>query len=379
LAGIYLHIPFCKSRCIYCDFYSQTDETPIDKFTEAVCREVRLRKQMLANETVRTVYFGGGTPSRLQQKHLEKIFDTLYAEFSMDNLVEVTLEANPDDLSPAYIGMLRRLPFNRISIGIQSFNDNELKFLGRRHASQDAVRAVKDCQQMGFDNISIDLMYGLPNQTLEIWQSNLQRACSLGVQHISAYHLTYEENTPLYGLLQKGKIHPIDEERSSTFFTRLIDTLAEGGFIHYEISNFAKPGYFSRHNSSYWEGDKYLGLGPSAHSFDGNKRSWNTASLTDYLDGIFSGNLPCETEYLSLYQHYNEFILTRLRTREGIDTLELKERFGESLYRYCLKGAQKFIAENLLNFQNNILKLTRKGIFISDGIISELMQVDTNE
>ena len=228
---------------------------------------------------------------------------------------------------------------------------------------------------MGFDNISIDLMYGLPDQTPEIWQSNLQRACSLDVQHISAYHLTYEENTLLYGLLQKGKIHPVDEELSSTFFTQLIDTLEEEGFIHYEISNFAKPGYFSQHNSSYWKGDKYLGLGPSAHTFDGYNRSWNTASLTDYLDGIFSGNLPCETEYLSLYQHYNEFILTRLRTREGIDTLELKNRFGESLYRYCLDNAQKFIAEGLLVFQNNALKLTRKGMFISDGIISELMKV----
>jgi oxygen-independent coproporphyrinogen-3 oxidase len=330
---------------------------------------------MLANETVRTVYFGGGTPSRLQQKHFEKIFDVLFAEFSMGNLSEVTLEANPDDLSHEYIGMLRRLPFNRISIGIQSFNDNELKFLGRRHSSHDAVRAVKDCQQMGFDNISIDLMYGLPDQTPEIWQSNLQRACSLDVQHISAYHLTYEENTLLYGLLQKGKIHPVDEELSSTFFTQLIDTLEEEGFIHYEISNFAKPGYFSQHNSSYWKGDKYLGLGPSAHTFDGYNRSWNTASLTDYLDGIFSGNLPCETEYLSLYQHYNEFILTRLRTREGIDTLELKMRFGVPLYRYCLDNAQKFIAEGLLVFQNNALKLTRKGMFISDGIISELMKV----
>lgn len=375
MAGIYLHIPFCKSRCIYCDFYSQTDETFIDKFTEAIRREARLRKQMLANETVRTVYFGGGTPSRLQQKHFEKIFDVLFAEFSMDNPIEVTLEANPDDLSHEYIGMLRRLPFNRISIGIQSFNDNELKFLGRRHSSHDAVRAVKDCQQMGFDNISIDLMYGLPDQTPEIWQSNLQRACSLDVQHISAYHLTYEENTLLYGLLQKGKIHPVDEELSSTFFTQLIDTLEEEGFIHYEISNFAKPGYFSQHNSSYWKGDKYLGLGPSAHTFDGYNRSWNTASLTDYLDGIFSGNLPCETEYLSLYQHYNEFILTRLRTREGIDTLELKMRFGVPLYRYCLDNAQKFIAEGLLVFQNNALKLTRKGMFISDGIISELMKV----
>ena len=375
MAGIYLHIPFCKSRCIYCDFYSQTDETFIDKFTEAICREARLRKQMLVNETVRTIYFGGGTPSRLQQKHFEKIFDVLFAEFSMNNLSEVTLEANPDDLSHEYIGMLRRLPFNRISIGIQSFNDNELKFLGRRHSSHDAVRAVKDCQQMGFDNISIDLIYGLPAQTPEIWQNNLQQACALDIQHISAYHLTYEENTPLDGLLQKGKIHPVDEELSSTFFTQLIDTLEEEGFIHYEISNFAKPGYFSQHNSSYWKGDKYLGLGPSAHTFDGYNRSWNTASLTDYLDGIFSGNLPCETEYLSLYQHYNEFILTRLRTREGIDTLELKMRFGVPLYRYCLDNAQKFIAEGLLVFQNNALKLTRKGMFISDGIISELMKV----
>lgn len=375
MAGIYLHIPFCKSRCIYCNFYSQTDETYIDEFTEAVCREARLRKQMLENETVRTVYFGGGTPSRLQQKHFEKIFDALFAEFSMDNLSEVTLEANPDDLSPEYVGMLRRLPFNRISIGIQSFNDNELNFLGRRHSSHDAVRAVKESQRKGFDNISIDLMYGLPAQTPEIWQNNLQQACALGVQHISAYHLTYEENTPLYKLLQKGKIHPVDEELSSTFFTQLIDTLEEEGFVHYEISNFAKPGYFSQHNSSYWKGDKYLGLGPSAHTFDGCNRSWNTASLSDYLKGVLTGNLSCETEHLSLHQHYNEFILTRLRTRDGIDTLELKNRFGESLYRYCLDGAQKFIAEGLLVFQNNALKLTRKGMFISDGIISELMKV----
>lgn len=334
-----------------------------------------MQKSLLINETIRTVYFGGGTPSRLQQKHFERIFDTLFAEFSMKNVVEVTLEANPDDLSHEYIRMLRKLPFNRISIGIQSFNDNELKFLGRRHSSQEAIRSVINSQQGGFDNISIDLMYGLPDQTLTIWENNLKQACSLDVQHISAYHLTYEENTRLYELLQKGEISPVDEELSSILFSLLMDTLEKKGFIHYEISNFAQTEYFSQHNSSYWKGDKYLGLGPAAHSFDGIHRSWNTASLAAYLNGIASGTLSRETEHLSLHQHYNEFILTRLRTMWGINMLEMRNRFGEELYRYCLHQAQKFLAEKLLVFQHNILKLTRKGIFISDGIISELMWV----
>ena len=374
MAGIYIHIPFCKSRCTYCDFYTVINESRMDDFVEALCTEMEQRKEEVT-EPVQTIYFGGGTPSRLHNEHFDKIFDTLYRHLAIEPTAEITVEANPDDLSEDYVSLLARQPVNRLSIGIQSFNDDELKFLSRRHSAHQAVDAVKRSQQHGFNNISIDLMYGLPKQTEEVWQQNLSQATELGVPHLSAYHLIYEEKTRMHSLLEAGKIKPVNEETSTAMFSMLIDWMARHGFIHYEISAFGKEGYFSRHNSSYWKNEKYLGLGPAAHSFDGDHRSWNIASITRYIEGMKSGMPERETERLSNTDKYNEFILTGLRTMWGINLTELKNRFGEHFLRFCIENAQKYLDQKLLNREENTLKLTREGIFISDGIMSDLMQV----
>ena len=373
-AGIYIHIPFCKSRCTYCDFYTLTNESRIEAFADSLCKEIKFRKDEI-HEPVKTVYFGGGTPSRLSEQHFENIFNYLFSNFKIDPAAEITVEANPDDLSSEYIQMLSHLPVNRLSIGIQSFDDGELKFLSRRHTASQAINAVKRCQMHGFNNISIDLMYGLPGQTTKIWEQNLKQATSLDIQHLSAYHLIYEEKTRMYSMLKAGKIHPVDEEVSTAMFSMLIDWMKQHNFIHYEISAFAKEGYFSRHNTSYWKGNKYIGLGPAAHSFDGENRSWNVASLNRYINGIESGVPERNSEHLSLNEKYNEFILTGLRTMWGIDLTELKLIFGDKLYSYCIENADKYISKDLLSLEGNNMKLTRKGIFISDGIMSDLMSV----
>jgi oxygen-independent coproporphyrinogen-3 oxidase len=346
----------------------------MDAFVDALCAEARIRKGEIP-EPVRTVYFGGGTPSRLRREHFEKIFNVLQHHFSIDPEAEITVEANPDDLSEAYVEMLSRLPVNRLSIGIQSFDDRELKFLSRRHSARQAIDAVKRCQQHGFGNISIDLMYGLPQQTEEIWQYNLEQAITLDIPHISSYHLIYEEKTRMYSLLQAGRIAPVGEEVSTAMFAILIDRLTSHGYIHYEISAFGKEGYFSQHNSAYWKNKKYLGLGPAAHSFDGDNRSRNIPSLTRYIRGVESGILNRETEHLSLSEKYNEMILTGLRTMWGLDLTELTIRFGNEFYRYCLQNARKYLDRNLLKTEGDRLKLTRDGIFISDGIMSDLMWI----
>lgn len=374
MAGIYIHIPYCKTRCTYCDFYTLTNESQIDTFVDALRREAEMRKKELP-ETVKTIYFGGGTPSRLHHNHFGQIFDTLFNHYTIDADAEITVEANPDDLSDDYIRMLAKLPVNRLSIGIQSFDDDELKFLSRRHSSRQAIDAVRKCQEQGFRNISIDLMYGLPGQSLELWERNLDQAIALGTQHISAYHLIYEEKTRMYSLLKSGKIRQVDETSSTAMFSRLIDRLTANDFIHYEISAFGKEGHFSRHNSAYWQNEKYAGLGPAAHSYDGDNRSLNVASLNRYIKGIESGTPDRNIEQLSLNEKYNEFILTGLRTMWGINLTELKNRFGEHFLRLCMENAQKYLDQKLLNREENTLKLTREGIFISDGIMSDLMQV----
>lgn len=374
MAGLYIHIPFCKTRCIYCDFYSTTQESKIDTFTDALCTEINLRKDEIT-EPVNTVYFGGGTPSLLQQKHLQQIFDSIHNNFQIKYGSEVTIEANPDDLSTEYIEMLTKMPFNRISIGIQSFNDKDLKFLNRRHSAQKAIDAVRNCQQSGFENISIDLMYGITDQTMQVWQNNLHKATELNIQHISAYHLIYEEQTKLYSLLKENKITPISDELSVEMFSTLISTLTAYGFEHYEISNFARDKMYSKHNTSYWQNREYLGFGPSAHSYNGKNRSWNKSSLDEYLQINNGIKQELEVEYLTKYQQYNEFILTGLRTVWGVNLTTLKSRFGNELYDFCLENAKKLIEHELLRICNNSLILTSKGIFISDGIMSDLMWV----
>lgn len=344
-------------------------------YVEALSKEIALRKDELANDVIKTIYFGGGTPSRLMSSHFNYIFKSIYAYYTVASDAEITIEANPDDLSTSYVDMLSELPFNRISIGIQSFDDNELKFLSRRHDANKAVESVKYCQAKGFDNISIDLMYGLPQQTMKIWKNNLEQACQLNIQHISAYHLIYEEKTKLFNLLQAGKVNPVDEDRSIEMFEMLIDILSQEGFDHYEVSNFAKEGLISQHNTSYWKSEKYMGLGPAAHSFDGKHRWWNVASLPKYMNGINNGEPEFEIEDLDLSTKYNEYVITGLRTKWGINLEELEKKFGKASYDYFLENAEKYFKLNHMSKSNNIVTLTHAGIFIADGIVSDLMVV----
>ncbi|WP_321333449.1 radical SAM family heme chaperone HemW [uncultured Bacteroides sp.] len=376
MAGIYLHIPFCKTRCIYCDFYSSTQSNLIKDYISALCRELEMRKEYLQDESIETIYFGGGTPSLLSEKDFHQIFDIIEHTYGLSACKEITLEANPDDLSPEYLETLSHLPFNRISIGIQTFNNATLRLLKRRHNAEQAIRAVEHCRQAGFNNISIDLIYGLPGETEETWQKDLEQAISLNVEHISAYHLTYEKGTPIYNMLQKKQIKEVDEESSIRFFTLLVNNLTAAGYEHYEISNFCLPEKYSRHNTSYWKGIKYLGCGPSAHSFDGETREWNVSSITSYIKGINTNERSYKTEHLDTNTRYNELIITSIRTRWGLSLEQVSLTFGQNYLDYCLSMARKFIENGQLEILNEHLKLTEEGIFISDGIMSELLKVE---
>lgn len=376
MAGIYIHVPYCKTRCIYCDFYTQTNTSSRLDYVAALCREVELRRSFAGDEAIETIYFGGGTPSQLVVEDFEKIFETLQSNFNIVPDAEITMEANPDDLNDEYLESLCHLPFNRLSIGIQSFDDRELAFLKRRHSAQKARDVIGKCKQVGFDNISIDLMYGLPTQTLDIWKHNLDMALSLDIQHISSYHLIYEQGTKLYKLFKSGDVKAVDEEISIDMFSTMISRLSQAGFEQYEISNFAKDKLYSKHNSSYWVGKKYLGLGPAAHSFDGVNRSWNIASIKRYIDGIGQGIPNLEIEISDEKSRYNDFILTRMRTMWGISLSELEDRFGATMVSYCMRNAEKYIRQETVLKDEDTLKLTHKGIFISDGIMSDLMWVD---
>lgn len=375
MAGLYIHVPFCAKRCIYCDFYSNTEMKYKETYVNAIVQELNLRKEYIGQERIETIYFGGGTPSQLKFNDLNKIFNAIRQNYDLSACNEITLEANPDDLNAAYIASLGSLPFNRISMGVQSFSDDDLRFLNRRHSASEAIQAVHRCKEAGYTNLSIDLIYGLPGQTLVAWEENISKAIALDIPHLSAYHLIYEEGTALYKLKESGKITSVEEEASIAMFTMLINKLTEAGLVHYEISNFGKPGLFSKHNSSYWTGKKYLGLGPSAHSYNGENRQWNVSSLAAYLKGILEGNPDTETEHLDLYTRYNEFIITGLRTIWGINTDKLEALFGKELAAYCKQQAEPYLQNQLLYHKDRILTLSEKGIFISDGIMSDLLFV----
>ncbi len=376
MAGIYLHIPFCKRRCIYCDFFSTTQSERKAEYVRALCRELEMRKEYLDKEPIETIYLGGGTPSQLEKKDFEDIFSYIYKAYPVTSDAEITLEANPDDLTPEYIAMLRTLPFNRLSMGIQTFQEPILKLLQRRHTARQAIEAFQECRKAGFQNISIDLMYGLPGETSASWEQDLQQALSLHPEHISAYHLIYEEGTALWKLREQHKVEEVDEDLSVSLFSALIDRLTTAGYDHYEISNFCLPGFHSRHNSSYWTGKKYLGCGPSAHSYDGISRQWNIASLDKYIAGITNDSPAFEIEELDLYTRYNDFIITSIRTEWGMPLSRLRNEFGEKLYNYCLRMANPHLKQGTLEIKENTLKLTRKGIFISDGIMSDMLWVE---
>ncbi|MCD8292690.1 MAG: radical SAM family heme chaperone HemW [Prevotellaceae bacterium] len=375
MAGIYLHIPFCKTRCRYCDFYSTTRGAWKARYVDALCKELRQRKDYLQGEAARTLYFGGGTPSQLTEAQLHQLFHTIDEVYGLDAMEEITLEANPDDLDETYVEALRRLPFNRVSIGIQTFHNPTLKLLNRRHTAQEAIAAVSRCRRAGFANISIDLMYGLPGETMDRWERDLDQALALHVEHISAYHLTYEAGTPLHRLLQAGKVREVDEACSLALFTTLMDRLAAAGYEHYEISNFCLPGMHSRHNTAYWQGTPYLGCGPSAHSYNRTSREWNTASLEEYLTTIEKGERHYEREQETLATRYNECVMTALRTHRGLSLPALEAGHGQALLAYCLKMAAPYIARGLMERDGDRLRLTRQGLFISDGILSDLMYV----
>lgn len=375
MAGIYIHTPFCKTRCNYCDFYSTVQSELTDDFINALCIELQNRKDYINNEAVETIYFGGGTPSQLSIIQLDKIFNTISKHYSFASDMEITLEANPDDLSLNYLKELTHLPINRLSIGIQTFNDEMLTKLNRRHNAKQAKEAVKNAQDYGFHNLSIDLMYGLPNETLQEWENDLKEAILLDPEHISAYHLIYEKGTKLYNYLKKGYVKEVDEEISLQFFKKLIDYLTNSNYEHYEISNFAKKSKYAKHNTSYWLGKTYLGCGPSAHSYNTKTRDYNNVSLKKYIDTMRLNKSCITTEELSLETQYNDYIITGLRTRWGVSLNNIKINFGNKLHTYALNMAQKHIKNGHLIVNKDHLILSKQGIFISDGIMSDLIFV----
>ncbi len=376
MAGLYVHVPFCTQRCSYCDFYTQTDSRLRTDYLRALRRELAERAAELDHEPLDTIYFGGGTPSQLPIDALRAIFRTIRAHYDASSCREITLEANPDDLSADYLRQLHsQLPIRRISLGVQSFDDADLCRLRRRHDSQGAIRAVGRCLEAGFTDISIDLIYGLPDQTPEAWARNLDVAFHLGVSHLSAYHLTYEAGTPLHRQLLSGRIHAVSEDVSVRLYHLLIERAARAGWEHYEVSNFSLPGRFARHNSAYWTGARYIGVGPSAHSYDGRARSWNVASLPAYVAGILSGRPDREREVTDNDMRYNEYLMTRLRTMWGISLPHLRDTFGPRRLAHFLRHATPYIASGRLvrlHDPADTIRLTEEAFFVSDGIISSL-------
>ena len=375
--GLYLHIPFCKSKCFYCDFYSVSQTSLKEEWLEALLLELSVEPAFLGTErpVLRTIYFGGGTPSLLTFDEFVQIFASIEANFDLSECEEITLEANPDDLTPSYVEMLRRLPFNRISIGVQSFDDVELRAINRRHTASAAAEAILECSRQGFSNISLDLMYGLPGQTMESFLSSVTKAVTLPVQHISSYSLSWEEGSVLYAKLQKGDLKQASEELSEACFFGMKDLLEKAGFEHYELSNFALSGFFSKHNSSYWDGSSYLGVGPGAHSYNGLVRRFNPPSLKRYIEGLKQGLDFREMEELDVASKYNDFIITRLRTMQGLNLPELAAEFGAEKYAYCRENASRSLQNGTLEQAGDWLRLTRKGLFISDAVMSDLLEV----
>lgn len=373
MAGIYFHIPFCKSRCTYCDFYKTTDTSKISSLIDALQKELTLRNDYLNERTIQTIYFGGGTPSLLSANQISNLLNECKKIYSISDEAEITLEANPDDLEINYLHQLRNVGINRLSIGIQTFSAQGLKLMNRRHTPDQAIDAVKNAQIAGFDNISVDLIYGIPHMENEQWQANLNTIFKMNIQHLSAYHLTYHRNTVLWKRLKKGTIREIDEQQSVEQFEMLSATAEKNGFIQYEVSNFALPGYFSKHNSSYWKQTEYIGIGPSAHSFNMQNRQWNVSNLETYLSSIIEGKVPCETEILSTNDKFNDYIITSLRTIWGVDMQYVEENFGNKLLSDLIKMATKYIDNEQLSIDSNKMFLTKKGIFISDKIMSDLI------
>lgn len=379
MAGLYVHIPFCATRCSYCGFYSTTKLDLQDRYVDSLCREIALRKEYLssystdskaANTIIRTIYIGGGTPSQLSRYSLEKLFHAIdtYLECSPE---EVTMEVNPDDVTNDLAETISALHINRVSMGAQTFDDNRLKFLNRRHKSFQVERAIDILHEHGVGNISIDLMFGFPGQTCDSWKEDVRRAISLDIQHISAYSLMYEEGTRLYRMLKENMIKEIDEEVSLNMYNELINILCDAGYEHYEISNFAKKGYRAQHNSSYWHDIPYLGIGAAAHSYNIKSRQWNVSDINKYIESISHDTVPFTFESIDADTHYNDIVTTELRTSEGIDLSRLDDKYMQ----YIVRQAARHIADKTVGINDGHLKLTREGLYISDMIMSDLMKV----
>ena len=373
--AIYIHIPFCKQACHYCDFHFSTSMKRKEEIVLALIREIQIRKNEFQNEIIETIYFGGGTPSVLTNAEILSLIEAVYENFEVIENPEITLEANPDDLSEERIIALSKTPINRLSIGIQSFFESDLKLMNRAHNSDEAQKSLAIATKY-FDNISVDLIYGIPGLTNEMWLENIETALSFGIPHISSYALTVEPKTALHKLIQTGKIAEPKDDVAQDHFEVLVKTLTEKGFIHYELSNFGKPDYFSQNNSSYWLGKKYLGIGPSAHSFDGKSRSWNIANNMLYLKSILADKLPHEVEILTQQDRYNEYVMTGLRTIWGVSLERIEKEFGKDYLNYLLNQADKFLIDGLLSIAENVMTTTAKGKFLADGIASDLFLVN---
>ena len=379
MSGIYIHIPFCKQACHYCDFHFSTSMKKKDEMVLALAKELQLRKDEFQYDAefpcIETIYFGGGTPSVLNLEDIKLLIDTVRQNYPVSQNPEITLEANPDDLSEENLSAFAAIGINRLSIGIQSFFEEDLKLMHRAH---DSVQAKK-CLELAtryFDNISLDLIYGIPGMTNERWRQNIETALSFGIPHISSYALTVEPKTALNKLIQTGKVAAPKDEVAQEHFMILVETLEANGLVHYELSNFGKENYFSRNNSAYWLGKKYLGIGPSAHSYDGVSRSWNVANNALYLKAIQKGELPREVELLSQEDLYNEYIMTGLRTIWGVSLIRIEQEFGTDYLNYLKQQSQKFIHDGLLIITDGILKPTLKGKFLTDGIASDLFYLN---
>lgn len=374
MSGIYIHIPFCKQACHYCDFHFSTSLKKKDELIQALAKELILRKEELKDEPVETIYFGGGTPSLLSMNELSFVLDTVYENYSVVDHPEITLEANPDDITEKLIVAWSQSPINRLSIGIQSFLEADLKLMNRAHSSDEAKRCLEIATTY-FENITIDLIYGVPGMSLENWNANLQTAINFGVPHISSYALTVEPRTALASMISKGDIAPVDDDMAETHYKHLLKTAIQSGYEHYETSNFAKPGFISKHNSSYWKGKTYIGIGPSAHSFSKDRRSWNVSNNSLYIKGIENNELPSIYEILGIQERYNEYIMTGLRTIWGISLSFIATEFGQDYKTYVLNQSQKYISQGLMQFKNDQLIITPEGEFLADGIASALFKI----
>jgi len=375
MSGIYIHIPFCKQACHYCDFHFSTAMGKKEAMVSALQKELLLRKDEFNDEVVETIYFGGGTPSVLTMDELQSIIDTVQSNYEVTDTSEITLEANPDDLSLVKIKALAESPVNRLSIGIQSFFEEDLKLMNRAHNAFEAEDCILHAKKY-FDNISIDLIYGIPDMSNSRWKQNIEKALSFDIPHISSYALTVEPNTALANFIKKGIVKNVEDEIAQAHFHILSETLEAAGFESYEISNFGKPGYFSRNNTAYWQQKKYLGIGPSAHSFDGVRRGWNINNNPKYLKAIENGELPMETEILSTTDKYNEYVMMGLRTIWGVSLDRIAFEYGKKYREYLLKQAEKYMEEHLLYLDGDILLTTKKGRFLVDGIASDLFMLN---